>query len=62
MTRRTTETSGYTRTVLPPLRHEWNSQTVMWRRLSLLGGDELRVRAFLWRVLGVGAAATGRQQ
>ncbi|MFF5491533.1 hypothetical protein [Streptomyces virginiae] len=61
MTRRTTESGGYTRTTLPPLRHHWTGTAVMWRRWTPLGGDELRVRAFLWRVLGVGAAA-GRQQ
>lgn len=60
MTRRPIEFGGYTRTTLPPIRHQW-APTVVWWRRSGLGGDELRVRAFLWRVLGVGAAA-GRQQ
>lgn len=62
MTRRTTESGSYTRTILPPLQHQWTESTACaWPWLGL-GGDELRVRAWLWRFLGVGAAAAGRQQ
>lgn len=57
--RRTTEAGGYTRTILPP-------RSPMWPPLAFqgrppFGGDELRVREFLRRVLGVGAAAAGRR-
>jgi hypothetical protein len=61
MTPRTTDPGGYTRTILPPLRPQW-APTVLWWRRPALGGDELRVRAWLWRVLGVGAAAAGRHK
>ncbi|MET8566164.1 hypothetical protein ABZV75_38485 [Streptomyces flaveolus] len=59
MTRRPTDPGGYTRTVLPAPR-QWPATARPW--LLALGGDELRVRAYLWRLLGVGAAAAGRQQ
>jgi hypothetical protein len=60
-----TDTSGaYTRTILPPRpRAEAASAPVRvcaWARRGL-GGDELRVRAWLWRRLGVGAAAGSYQ-
>jgi hypothetical protein len=55
---RRTDTSGaYTRIVLPPRpRAEATAAPVRacgWGRFSL-GGDELRVRAWLYRRLGVG--------
>ncbi|MEV5567660.1 hypothetical protein AB0L54_33115 [Streptomyces sp. NPDC052196] len=56
--RRTPEVGGYTRTILPPRTPMW--PTVSLRSWGPLGGDELRVRRFLWRVLGVGADATRR--
>ncbi|MEU3423621.1 hypothetical protein AB0F39_34610 [Streptomyces murinus] len=59
MARRQTDSDGYTRTVLPAPRC-WPASARPWR--LALGGDELRARAYLWRLLGVGAAAAGRQQ
>ncbi|MFI1890737.1 hypothetical protein [Streptomyces jumonjinensis] len=60
MTRRTTDPGGYTRTILPPRCPAWQ-QTAAPTWLGP-GGDELRVRAWLWRTLGVGAAPAGRHQ
>ncbi|MFJ8314046.1 MULTISPECIES: hypothetical protein [unclassified Streptomyces] len=57
--RRTTEAGGYTRTILPPRSPMWPESAL--RGWPPFGGDELRVRQFLWRVLGVGAAAAGRR-
>jgi hypothetical protein len=60
MNQHTTE-SGTCRVILPPRRPQWSSAPSPARLWSALGADELRVRAYLWRVLGVGAAAVGRQ-
>jgi hypothetical protein len=61
MTRRTT--TGSCRVTLPPIRHQWTDAPAPGRPWPAFGGDELRVRAYLWRVLGVGAAASaGRPQ
>lgn len=57
---RRTDTDVPTRTIFPRA-YGWPAAPV-WRGWLPLGGDELRVRAWLWRVLGVGAAAAGRQQ
>lgn len=58
MTPPTTDT-GSCRVTLPPIRHQWTDAPAPARRpWQALGGDELRVRAYLWRVLGVGAAAS----
>jgi hypothetical protein len=56
MTPRTTDT-GSCRVTLPPIRHQWTNAPAPTRPWPALGGDELRVRAYLWRVLGIGAAA-----
>ena len=48
-------TDVQTRTTLPPRRHQW-TPTVVWSRWPDLGGDELRVRAWLWRHFGIGTS------
>ncbi|WP_143662798.1 hypothetical protein [Streptomyces sp. CB03238] len=62
MTRTTTDSGGYTRTILPPRRPRSAAPAPAPVPWPMFGGDELRVRAWLWRTLGVGAAATGRHQ
>lgn len=59
MSRQTSDTGSYTRTILPrdPGWPPTPAQT--W---PPFGGDELRAREWLWRTLGVGIAAMGRHQ
>jgi hypothetical protein len=61
MSQHTTE-PGTCRVILPPRRPQCSAAPHPVRSWSVLGADEMRVRAYLWRVLGIGAAAAGRQQ
>ncbi|MEU8623168.1 hypothetical protein [Streptomyces sp. NPDC048623] len=54
MTRRPTHT-GSTRTFLPPRAPAWPPASTP--APGQIEGDELRVRAYLWRTFGIGCAA-----